>query len=757
MRRYRIGLMVGNKSVDYVRSVRMGIQNTLEAEGHILVAISDLIPFHSRINTISHFRVAFEIAARLDLDALIVPAGIITGYLKNDHASLYGFLNILDPSRTLVIERTVDGYRCVGKDSVPGMRDCIRYLIETCGFTKIGFVGGPETSNGARVREGIYRDEMERHGLAVPSRLVVHGDYSGECPEVIEKLIDENPDLEAIACCCDLIAYTAYDIMRERGLSVGKDIAVTGFDDLPLSAHMDPPLSTVHLTGYDLGCMAAREAIRMCAELPQQESVLTSSFVARGSCGEGDGAIARQFENLLAQDPIPTDRMLDILVDHTLSMASERVEKDFRGVMGQFFDRIMSSYTLHTNDENADGELFESQDLGALFHRTYRECLSLEGFQSAAIALLQALMSASGESNASWIVEQIANLHHGIARMLNVEASENRRAVVEREWTSFQVINDAVRESDDITHAYELILRELHKLGIRQADLYLFPEPVAFMGSRSFALSDTLLPIGRLVDGGVVDVSERKSIDLPELLTMVMRDSAATLYTVGGIMAGNELMGVAAFDCGTLDDDGQLIAFLNLGIALKHLQMIANDRETNELLSRNNLKLERQSHYDEMTGVFNRRGFMNGLNSLMRQHIGERGTLFYLDLDGLKFINDSFGHDAGDEAIRQATRVLQSCLPSDTVLGRLGGDEFVAFTLSEDGDAIGSIGSSIDTGMRQFNETHSYPFDLSISYGGVCIMVNETSFTTINQTMMLADERLYEMKKFRGRGRRYAG
>lgn len=314
MGRYRIGLMVGNKSIDYVHEIRMGIQNTLEESGHQLVAISDLIPFHSRLNTASYFRVAFEIVSRLDLDAVIVPAGIISGYLNTRHASLHEFLSILDPNKTLVIERVLHGYRCVGKDSTQGMRECMRHLIETCGYKEIGFIGGPESSKGTREREEVYRQEMASAGLEVPSRLVVRGSYSGECGDNIDLLIDQNPNLEAIACCCDLIAHSVYRVMRRRGLLVGTDIAVTGFDDLPQSAHLDPPLSTVHITGYDLGCMAAREAIRICDGTPQQESMLPSRFVARGSCGEDMRGLSEQFRTLITQSPFSQDDVVDIFV-----------------------------------------------------------------------------------------------------------------------------------------------------------------------------------------------------------------------------------------------------------------------------------------------------------------------------------------------------------------------------------------------------------------------------------------------------------
>ncbi|MDO4798055.1 MAG: GGDEF domain-containing protein [Coriobacteriales bacterium] len=757
MGRYRIGLMVGNKSVDYVHDIRMGIQNTLEESGHQLIAISDLIPFHSRTNTEFYFRVAFEIVSRLDLDAVIVPAGIIAGYLNARHASLHELLGILDPNKTLVIERELHGYRCVGKDGTQGMHECMRHLIDTCGYHQIGFIGGPESSRGAQEREEVYRQEMASHGLEVPSRLVVRGSLSGECGDNIDRLIDANPKLEAIVCCCDLIAHSVYHVMHQRGLAVGADIAVTGFDDLPMSAHMDPPLSTVHITGYDLGCMAARETMRICAGEPQRESVLCSRFVPRGSCGEDMSGLVERFGALLRQSSLPEGEIVDIFVEQTLSAASRAHEQDFHEAMRAFFSNARAAYHRHLNHPGEDDQLFSSQDLGQLFYKPYRDRISLEGFQSAAMSMLRALVGESGENDAAWIVNQISELHLGIARLLNVEAVESRRRVSEREWTSFHVIDDAVCESSNPKLAYRLMLEELGELGVRQADLFLLPEPVAFVGSRTVALSDTIIPIGRLEDGEVRFVGERKPVGLHHLLDTVIPADSSAVYTVGGIMAGHELVGVAAIDGGELDDDGQLIAFLNLGIALKHLQMIADERESNQILSQSNLVLERQSYYDEMTGALNRRGFMSKLERVMGKNVGRRGTLFYMDLDGLKQINDHYGHDAGDEAIRQTTRVLSACLPDDTILGRLGGDEFVAFTLAEEDRVMDSVGSSIDASMATFNATHSYPFDLSISYGGVCLAIADGSFDDINQTMMLADERLYQMKKHRGRGRRYAG
>lgn len=89
-------------------------------------------------------------------------------------------------------------------------------------------------------------------------------------------------------------------------------------------------------------------------------------------------------------------------------------------------------------------------------------------------------------------------------------------------------------------------------------------------------------------------------------------------------------------------------------------------------------RLERLALTDELTGLSNRRGIEQRLAERLaeaRRH-GEQGVLVYLDLNGLKRINDVFGHAAGDEAIRLVAEGLRKCLRASDSVGRLGGDEF---------------------------------------------------------------------------------
>lgn len=89
-------------------------------------------------------------------------------------------------------------------------------------------------------------------------------------------------------------------------------------------------------------------------------------------------------------------------------------------------------------------------------------------------------------------------------------------------------------------------------------------------------------------------------------------------------------------------------------------------------------RLERLALTDELTGLYNRRGIEGRLSERLAEagRHGEAGVLVYLDLNGLKRINDVHGHAAGDEAIRLVAAALRRSLRSSDSIGRLGGDEF---------------------------------------------------------------------------------
>lgn len=89
--------------------------------------------------------------------------------------------------------------------------------------------------------------------------------------------------------------------------------------------------------------------------------------------------------------------------------------------------------------------------------------------------------------------------------------------------------------------------------------------------------------------------------------------------------------------------------------------------------------LERQAMSDPLTGLLNRRGIERALNGALSaaRRYGEQGVVLSIDLDGFKFVNDSYGHAAGDKVLRQVARALSENTRETDSVGRIGGDEFV--------------------------------------------------------------------------------
>ena len=88
--------------------------------------------------------------------------------------------------------------------------------------------------------------------------------------------------------------------------------------------------------------------------------------------------------------------------------------------------------------------------------------------------------------------------------------------------------------------------------------------------------------------------------------------------------------------------------------------------------------LDRLAHQDSLIQVPNRRGFMRQLDRLIDRatRYGDRSAMLFVDIDGLKMINDTFGHGAGDEALIQVANMLSSGVRKSDCVARLGGDEF---------------------------------------------------------------------------------
>ena len=167
------------------------------------------------------------------------------------------------------------------------------------------------------------------------------------------------------------------------------------------------------------------------------------------------------------------------------------------------------------------------------------------------------------------------------------------------------------------------------------------------------------------------------------------------------------------------------------------------------------LKLQRQlekvSLTDEVTGLLNRRGFLTlaeqQLKLESRQNTARGLMLMFADMDGLKRINDTLGHEAGTEALQILARALKSAVRSADLVARWGGDEFVILAAGADEANATMIAARIKESLDAFNTEGVRPFTLACSIGSA--PVDLSGGRSLEEIIAQADEAMYEAKMSR--------
>ena len=154
---------------------------------------------------------------------------------------------------------------------------------------------------------------------------------------------------------------------------------------------------------------------------------------------------------------------------------------------------------------------------------------------------------------------------------------------------------------------------------------------------------------------------------------------------------------------------------------------------------------------DALTGLYNRRGFMEKALEQVYAHIGKEAAIFFSDLDHLKQINDVFGHKDGDFALENASAILKDTIfgfrDEGTVCGRIGGDEFVTLMICENSSDADEVMKLLKEKCRSFNEACNKPYYVEFSTG--CVRFTCADNVSVAELTGRADDCLYEAKKFR--------
>lgn len=195
-----------------------------------------------------------------------------------------------------------------------------------------------------------------------------------------------------------------------------------------------------------------------------------------------------------------------------------------------------------------------------------------------------------------------------------------------------------------------------------------------------------------------------------------------------------------------------LISLLDVTKRKAELLELEVARKTLEAQAR---ALQEDSVTDSLTGLLNRRGFSVIAEQEMKTATRTQRELllFFVDLNGMKTINDTLGHAVGDQALVDTAKLLRAVFRNCDVIARLGGDEFVVLATDAVSSASKAIQARLMAAVDRRNEEPS-PFKLSISIG--VSVFDPAQPMTLAQLLSQADERMYAHKQT-GRHARFGG
>ena len=155
------------------------------------------------------------------------------------------------------------------------------------------------------------------------------------------------------------------------------------------------------------------------------------------------------------------------------------------------------------------------------------------------------------------------------------------------------------------------------------------------------------------------------------------------------------------------------------------------------------IELDRRARTDPLTGMLNRGAFMSDVDESLLKRIG--GAMLMIDADNFKIVNDTFGHSAGDEALRLVAETVIAGVRIGDICGRVGGEEFLVFVQATDTLSVVAIAERILAGVfnLNFEPEDGCRHQLSVSIG---VAINSADQNAIAM-MSIADRKMYEAKR----------
>ncbi|ONI86496.1 LacI family transcriptional regulator [Actinosynnema sp. ALI-1.44] len=267
-----VGMLVPGLTWPWVGDVLQGVADVLEAQGYGLL----LNTMNRGAESLTQF--AKHVSANAFDGLLLIEPPDTLSYISGLHES--GFPMVMIDDRGHHPE-----FPSVATSNREGAASAAHHLLAN-GRTNLAVITGPTEFGCTRDRTEGFRSTVDGYGRKLPASLVLEGDFTREGgKEAVQSLVDSDVPVDAVFAQNDLMAVGVLDALRAAGRTVPDDVAVIGFDDIPIASHTQPALTTVRQPSREMGEAAARMLLsRLAGEtLSQQPEIIPTSLVIRES------------------------------------------------------------------------------------------------------------------------------------------------------------------------------------------------------------------------------------------------------------------------------------------------------------------------------------------------------------------------------------------------------------------------------------------------------------------------------------------
>ena len=756
-RRLRIGVLVSELEDKYVQSMIAGIETAaVEMDADVVIMPGRCLAMNSEDDRNGQHEyqhnTIYSYAAVNDFDVILV--AVTTVALGLDDAAIRDFFKKFGDTPIIMMGGKVQGYPYVSFDNENGLYEGITQLIRQYGRKKIGFVAGPISNTNARERLLVYREVLMENGISFDPHKVVYGTFMDDCDQVVEELLDNNPDLDAIVFANDAMALSGYRVLKDRKIEIGSEMLVMGFDDSAFVLSMEPALTTVRADAVRMGY----ETVKQCVDLAnglKDNLIIDTRLIVRESFGKTD----MEFPGLNTRlENVKPEHLLDSVLPgiyntlfegcydrDTIERHTKLVKDYMEYIFGLIYNKPCNVIMYNVLEQKLSTWLRQEDEIPV--HRKVRVLEYLHYIVG---------NSLPDETSKYHFAEVIKSVYRDIYFWTDQTIYDERSTAERINYVLTILTRDMLNFANGDERTYESMVDKIDDLFLKECYLYVYPDihrhkenaPVKLPSHLRLRLykneTEKGCPIGDTQDIGPDQLFENRFVNRSTRHTLI-----ATM-----LFSAEEQYGVFVTALDSCNHKyvrtiaRQFSSTVKTIFLLKQNAKLTAKLEDNlRQIKANNHVLSEISRRDELTGIYNRRGFMNAVEEELNDPFNrdKKAVMVYADMNNLKVINDKFGHEEGDFSLRLVASMLKESFRNTDIVGRFGGDEFAAFALVDQDNYVAKLRKRIESITEQANSKTDKPYYVSMSVG-ICEFLCEDG-VSITDIMDTADGDLYSQKK----------